>query len=207
MTDRHSALHDNWPEARTLLSTSMGRNNSSVANNETTVGSWDTETDSAAELDFLLDRVNLWRVYKEVRGSLVHPRPIQIDKNVRIDRILVPNSKLLNLGWTHGIIGVEIKRSAVKIGPPIAQAMDYGRSIWTLPGGVSVWLDWVLIWPMGKLHSTVESICCQHRVGSAYSTDWDLLYLRSGTFNIINISRDGDIRIGTSPSGKKVGSR
>lgn len=182
-------------------------NRSTAVNNNVTIGPWTSEDASGAALDTVLEQADLWRVYAEVPGTLVQPRPTQIDKTVRIDRVLVPNANLMQLGWTHGVIGIEVKKSDVKIGPPIAQAMDYSRSVWKLPGGFSTWLDWVFIWPMGKTAEAVESICCQHRIGSAYSTDWDLLYLQSGHVNVINIRRSGEIIIGAAINGRKAGSR
>lgn len=97
-------------------------------NDSYTIGNWPTETESAAALDAVLDRVDLWKVYPEVTGTLSQPRPAQAQRSIRIDRVLVPNTRLLQLGWTHGVIGIEIKRSNIKIGPPIAQAMDYSRA-------------------------------------------------------------------------------
>lgn len=172
-----------------------------------TIGSWATEDESAAALDYALTAADLWKVYSEARGTLVQPRPGQVDKSMRIDRLLVPNKRLLDLGWTHGVVGIEVKRSGVKIGPPIAQAMDYSRSVWTLPGGISTWLNWVFIWPMGKLSNTVESICAQHRIGSARSTDWQLLHLQSGLTLLTINRRSGEVRIGGGGNGNRAGSR
>lgn len=171
-----------------------------------TDGDWGTEAESAAALDEALDAAGLWRVHKEVRGTLAHPRPSQIDKGMRIDRVLVPTARLIELGWQHGIVGIEIKKSGVKIGPPIAQAMDYSRTIWTLPGGFSVWLDWVFVWPMRGLFGPIESVCAQHRIGAASSTQWTPLHLKSGG-NILRINRDGSVQIGEGNNGRGAGSR
>ena len=172
-----------------------------------TSGSYLTEIDAAAALDAVLAECALWSVYREVCGSLCQPRPTQDDKGVRIDRVLVPNQRLISLGWNHGVIGIEIKRSGIKIGPPIAQAMDYSRSVWLLNGGIRVWLDWVFIWPLPAQHEAVASILAQNRIGSASSDQWSLLQLKSGEQNLIRISPSGDIRIGAGASGRKAGSR
>lgn len=176
-----------------------------------TIGQWSTESDSVAALDRVLRIGDLFRVYGEVKGTLVQPRPGQRDKGMRIDRLCTPTAKLLNLGWTFGAIGLEAKRSGEKIGPAIAQAMDYGRSVWELPGGMSAWLEYVFIWPMTRPAGTVESICAQHRIGHAHSTDWHALRLQVGAFNILDIHRNGDVHLGTAyalPSmGKGAGRR
>jgi hypothetical protein len=175
-----------------------------------TAGTWATEIEAAAAFDSFLNQCGLWSVYREVPGTLIQPRPSQADKGMRIDRILLPTPRLLALGWTHGAIGVEIKRSGVKIGPPIAQAMDYGRTVWRLDqlGGLRLWLDWVFIWPMTKRHGPIASVLAQNRIGSASSDAWTPLCLWSGEQNLIRIERDGTVAIGTAPAnGRKAGSR
>ena len=175
---------------------------------EITLGHWDTEIESCAALDDVLHEVGLWRIYSEVPGTLLQPRPAQTDVNVRIDRILTPRPELIKLGWPHGNIGIEAKRSGTKIGPPIAQAMDYLRSAWRLPGyNVRILLDWVFIWPMQRQGGTIASILAQQRIGSACSDRWTLLHLKSGEQNIIRVERDGTIDIGAGANGRKVGSR
>ena len=179
-------------------------------NDSYTTGTYLTEEDSAAALDSILLKCCLWSVYAEVKGVLCQPRQAQADKSVRIDRVLVPSPKLRELGWAHGVIGVEIKKSGVKIGPPIAQAMDYSRAIWTIEqlGGTRVWLDWVFIWPMPKQHETVASILSQNRIGSASSGNWVMLQLKSGEHNLIQIFHDGRIELGPAHvNGQKTGSR
>ena len=55
-----------------------------------------------------------------------------------MDRVLVPMRKLKEAGWSYGVIGIEAKRSDIKIGPAISQCLDYGRSLFELAGGVRV---------------------------------------------------------------------
>ena len=168
---------------------------------------YETEAASAAALDDLLHRTGLFRVHSEVRGTLLQPRPSQVDRGVRIDRILIPEQRLLDLGWKHGLVGIEIKRSGVKIGPPIAQAMDYTRAVWSLPYGFRVILDWVFVWPEDKQHGPLASLMAQNRVGTVTSTAWTLLQFNSGEQTLLHVSRDGTIRVGAGASGTRVGSR
>lgn len=173
-----------------------------------TVGHWDTEAGSAAALDAILEQAGLWTVYREVPGALSQPRPSQAGKALRIDRVLVPGGKLIKLGWAHGNIGIEIKRSGMKIGEPIAQAMDYSRAVWTLPqGGIKIWLDWVFIWPAPKQYGTIGSILAQNRIGCAYTSERAPLTLHNSGEHLLEIGRDGEIRIGAGRNGQKAGSR
>jgi len=184
---------------------------------EFTFGDWATEKDSAAAFDLAVP-TDLFVVYREVWGVLIQPRPAQADrrsepdqgeqKKMRIDRVLVPTSRLLDLGWNFGVVGCELKRSGEKIGPAIAQAMDYSRSVFTLePSRFRVWLDYVFIWPMEKQGSTIGSICAQQRIGSALSTRYCRFALKSGETSILDVQRDGRIRVGGVQAGAKVGSR
>lgn len=179
-------------------------------NDSYTTGAYATEADAATALDEILLACGLWSVYAEVRGTPCQPRPAQTAKNLRIDRLLVPNPRLRDLGWAHGVIGIEIKKSGAKIGEPIAQAMDYSRALWTVTqlGGIRVWADWVFIWPMPKQNGTVASILCQNRIGSATTDNWNLLQLKSGEHNLIKVGRDGVIEMGHAiVNGQKAGSR
>ena len=94
----------------------------SYASDSLTTGGWSTEEASASAFDERIRRIGLFRVYLEVEGTLIQPRPCQREKTVRIDRLLVPTEALLALGWKHQTVGVEIKRSGLPIGPPMTQA-------------------------------------------------------------------------------------
>lgn len=176
--------------------------------NETS-GNWLTEADSASALDRRLASHNLWTVYREVPGVLLQPRPGQVDKSVRIDRVLIPNERLHAAGWRHGAIGIEVKRSGVKLGPPLAQAMDYTRAAWTIAEarGISVLLSMVFVWPMPKQYGPLASLLIHNRIGSASFSKWTSLYLQFGDETILHVDQAGEFRLGTIDSGRKVGSR
>lgn len=167
-----------------------------------------TEEQAAAALDAAVTATGLFTIHKEVRGTLTQPRPGQVDKGVRIDRILIPNQALIDLGWRHGIVGVEIKRSGVKLGPALAQAMDYTRCTFTLDGGdFLVVPTWVLVWPAETEHGPLASLMAQSRVGIADANQWATLRFRIGEVTLLHISSTGEVRIGSQSTGRKVGSR
>ena len=178
------------------------------ANDWLTTGDWRDETASTAALDRVLSELGLWKVYREVSGVLLQPRPYQAaQRGLRIDRLLLPTTRLLDLGWTHGAIGIECKRSGVKIGPPLAQLVDYSRAVWVLPeNGIRVWCDWVFLWSMERQHGPLASFLAQNRIGCARSNGWNRLQLKCGETNLIRIT-DDDIQIGAGVVGTKVGSR
>lgn len=168
---------------------------------------YDTELLSAAAFDEAVTGTRLFKLHREVCGTLLQPRPGQVDKGMRIDRVLVPTDRLLEEGWQHGIVGVEVKRNSTKMGPAIAQAMDYARSVWTLPHNYQVVLSWVFIWPMSSdVFGPIASILAQNRVGSATSDHWTPLQLKSGS-NVLRVLRDGRLLIGNGTNGHRAGSR
>lgn len=167
-----------------------------------------TETENATAFDQTIEATGLFTAYPEVPGTLTQPKPGQVVKSVRIDRILVPTQTLLDHGWGHGIIGVEIKRNDAHLGRAVAQAMDYTRAIWTLPGSnFAVATPWVFIYPFDKQHGDIASLMAQNRVGTASANDWAVLRFNSGEANILHLSNTGELRIGAGSSGRKVGSR
>ena len=173
-----------------------------------TAGHWLTEEASAAAFDAAIgDRY--WRVYPEVTGTLTQPRPCQERKEMRIDRILTPSAELIRLGWRHGSIGVELKKSGIKLGEPVAQAMDYSRSVWTLKdaGHTRIWLDYVFIWPMPKQGHLAASILAQNRIGSATPMG-DGVHFKAGECKIVYVYPNGEIDLpGYTAPGAKAGSR
>lgn len=167
-----------------------------------------TEAHNGLVIDYVIDSTALFTSHPEVPGTLIQPRPGQRDKGMRIDRLLVPTQKLVDLGWRHGIIGIEIKPTNVKLGPPLAQAMDYSRTAFTLPGGgFQVVPSWVFVFPFEKEHGPLASVMAQNRVGTATISKWSLLTLRCGEATILHIANDGTVRVGTHTVGNKAGSR
>ena len=173
----------------------------------TTAPTFTTEAETCTAFDDIIAHPGLFTSNADVRGTLLQPRPGQVDKSVRIDRILLPTVQLLDLGWRHGIIGVELKRSGIKIGPAIAQAMDYTRSVFTLAAGYQVVPSMVFLFPLEKQHGPLASVLAQQRIGAAQTTRGSLLHLTSGEMNILHVANTGEVRIGAQSSGTKVGSR
>lgn len=148
--------------------------------------------------------------YGETRNLLTQPKLCQELKTPRIDRLLIPKLSLIRLGWDHGAIGIECKKSGDKIGRPIAQMLDYNRATWHVRNHPGVWfmLQGVFLWPLEKTSGPLASILSQHRVGSAESTPYSTLRLCTGEHTVLDVRIDGTVRIGDWTSGgRKTGSR
>lgn len=174
-----------------------------------TGGEWDTEEAAWEHFDLMLDKCKAFAVHKEVRGEYLQPRLATEEKNARIDRILIPRAGAIEAGWRDGAIGVEGKRSGMKIGRLVSQAMDYSRCIWELDNGVPgllLMVRWVFIFPVSRQYEDLESIMCQNRIGYVTS------YNRTVSFNCgaqhgIVINDDGSLRTTKLLMGRKRGSR
>lgn len=192
---------------RVTLADAIGVQTAEGHDSWSTTGSWDTESASASAFDHLIEATGMFRVYREVSGTLIQPRAGQVNRGLRIDRILAPAPALVLQGWAHGAIGVELKRSGVKIGPPLAQAMDYVRGTWEVAG---VWLQLsaVFLWPMRKQSGPLASLMAHQRIGSVSQSGPDQLKFSLGEEVIFAMNTYTGIRTSPRPrAGTKVGSR
>ena len=136
-----------------------------------------------------------------------------IKQAYRIDRILVPTQKLYDSGWTKGLIGVEIKRSKIKAGPPISQMFDYLRCVWNSPKNIKVMLDYVFLFPLEKTAGTIASIMAQNRAGSCSlrygeASEWRRLEFFIGEQKVLTHYLNTDrVDIGNLIVGNRTGSR
>lgn len=191
----HAAISDAEPDPSRL-----------VDDGWRTCGLWETEEASCAALDEIVERSGLFTIRREVRGYYLQPRLEQEVKTPRIDRILFPTPRLKDLGWAHGPIGIECKRSGCKTGPPLAQLFDYSRAAWDIAGTV-VMPKFFFLWPMHKVHGPLASIMAQNRVGTAETGPWCPLKLSCGEQILLRIDPHGQPRIGIGAHGRKAGSR
>lgn len=173
-----------------------------------TSGEWDNEVESAAELDRRISASELFHSYSEVCGYYIQPRFDSELKTPRIDRLLLPSQKLLRLGWKLGPVGIECKKSKMKLGPIVAQAMDYTRAIFTIPTTQNpTYCRWIFIWPLNEFMGDIASVMSQHRIGGAYGHSFTHLNLKTGAGpNALEFS-EGHVSLGNVRCGQKTGSR
>lgn len=178
-----------------------------------TTGDFATEDESKADFDRRVEESGCFRSYPEVWGYYTQPRIdaliTQADKRPRIDRILVPTKKLYDAGWVHGIIGVECKESGKKIGPVIAQAMDYCRAMFILqPHNLRIGISWVFVWPCDTIYCSTASLMAQHCIGEAHPDTYNILKFASCGVSLMYVERDGRLTVNQKFNrGGRVGSR
>lgn len=175
-----------------------------------TCGEYATEQDSVAALLPIINRDH-WLVRQEVSGWLLQPRiDTEGSGKTRIDIVLQPTRLVMEAGWRYGMIGLECKRSGVKLGRVISQAMDYTRCVWEMPSGIDVMTRMVFIWRCDNVKSDIESVMIQHRIGIACLCHrGNRLRLRVGETVVYEDLGPGlGARIArTIPGGRKAGSR
>lgn len=145
-----------------------------------TLGNYKTEIETAAGFDAAFERhlSKQFRCYWECPGQVVHKPHGTIVKGVIIDRILMPTNGLIDSGFAPQPIGVELKKSGVKSGRPLAQCMDNRRCAFDLreaDGRVRVtgfMLDAVFLFPFKPPGGCLNSIIAQNRVGGM-AIDYD----------------------------------
>jgi len=118
-----------------------------------------TEAAALDAFDLIIKRhSHAFAVYREIKGSLLQPRPNTGGFGpLIIDRIVVPKQPVIDAGWVFGPFGVE----ANGLGKPVAQAQDYSRAAFQMPASfrhATIMLQW----------GDIGSIAAQSRIGLAH---------------------------------------
>lgn len=173
-----------------------------------TAGDYPNEDASCVAFDDIVGRSGLFRIYTKPEGFYLQPRLGVPLKHPEIDRLLVPTRTLINRGWDHGALGIEVKRSGMKIGKPLNQLLDYSRAVWKMPGRLWLMCEWYFLWPCPYQFGPLGSIQAQQRVGGAEPDRWGgVIFSTSVMPVLLHIHADGSVDIGPGLNGRKVGSR
>lgn len=145
-----------------------------------TIGNYADEKAACDAFDAAVDD-QYWWVRKEAWGKIVNldPHPLTQEKTKnRIDRVMIPKKKCVDEGWTLGVVGVEIKKSGVPLGPVASQMLDYRRCVWNVesPGSpglfIPIVLSKVFLFPVfGCGGGPFSSVMAQQRIGFARIED------------------------------------
>lgn len=141
-----------------------------------TCGMYKTEIDACREFDSIIDGTGLFTIAREVLATPMDTDDWRLAKRGRLDRALMPTHLAIDRGWQLGAIGVEVKRSQVKAGPPMAQARDYRRSWLQIDSRQAFRISFAFLFPYrpaggGMAYSLMHS----DRVGGAYIKDGELV--------------------------------
>lgn len=174
-----------------------------------TSGDYETEDDATEYVDNLLSTAtDLFVVYKQVEGAFRSTRIGR--KGMLIDRVLWPKRHLIDLGWNHGAVGIEIKKSDHPVGDLVNQASDYVESMWHLPAsGVRFSLNAVFVFPSFEYHGALASVMAARRIGHVAERNGRLM-LSLNHSRLLDYWTNEGWRIGSSPNvrcGMKAGSR
>lgn len=175
-------------------------------------GHWDNEKDSVIFLSDLLKSSGLFSIYNEVEGNLTSFDPFREYKTMRIDMIALPKAQMINRGWPAGAIGIECKKSKIKINHAFVQAEDYSRTVWRLKTGFLMMCQFYFLWPYRQTHGFMASQMAQKRIGtlshSENSFKGPKLQAFCGETKVFNYYfKTDELEIGNLNFGFKSGSR
>lgn len=168
-------------------------------------GAYTTEKQATEALDDLILPLGLFEVYSEVCGKYIAQRPGIEASTPRIDRVFMPTAALLDLGWSLPI-GVECKRSGTKLGPAVAQAIDYTWAEFKVYGQ-TVYLQYIFLWPLPTQFGPIASVMDQNRIGSLNVDSYHKIKFAGSFGNILSIDGQGEISMCQPKNGRKMGSR
>jgi len=179
-----------------------------------TCGDFENEVDSAKAFDEVAEKSSLFKIWKEVTGEIIQPLSgMENKEHFRIDRILLPTEKLRGTGWNKGLIGIEIKKSHIKVGPPLSQMLDYLRCAWYGANNVKVLLDYCFLWPLEKCGGPIASIMAQNHIGGCClqyppESEWHRFVFHVGEQYLIEYKLNADVvTVKNLNFGKRTGSR
>jgi len=177
---------------------------------ELTVGNYAIEADACKAFDQFVEQVpHLFGAYAEVEGYYLNRRVGVALSEPRIDRILIPKGPVVEAGWTHGPIGVEIKKSGIKAGRAVSQSLDYLNAAFRIEAGFRprLILESCFIFPLDSTSGMAGSIMAQHRVGCAHFNHRGSLVFTVGGMRAIEVYSSGNVFARELPMGRKAGSR
>lgn len=126
-------------------------------------------------------------VIPECSGRPLVSSPFDIQQGLRIDRVLMPSPALRRAGWLHGAIGVEIKASGKKLGPIVAQCVDYIHAAFEIKPGFHVPLGFVFVFPARPPMGDIESVMAQNRIGTCLAAPLGPIVFHRGSTRIVSI--------------------
>jgi hypothetical protein len=171
-----------------------------------TCGCFAFEADAEEYVASMLQRSGLFLVYRQVRGRPLAHHHFQRTGDLRADVLLVPDKPLIRLGWSGGAIVIEVKRSGEKLGPGLNQLLDYMNAAWLIGGGVPVVPSFGFLFPAPQQHGPLASIMAHQHIGTAWFED-DELKLYAGESKVMSVRGNGEVDLGSTDFGRKLGAR
>lgn len=138
---------------------------------QTTIGNYASESEGEQVLDSILASVpNDLVVFPQAIGQVIQPRHGTAQTTVQADRLVVPKRSAIDKGWDLGAVVIECKPPGEKLGPVVAQCIDYLRSAYELRASkVVVIPQYAFIWQTPSLISgDIASMMAQNRIGGMF---------------------------------------
>ena len=171
-----------------------------------TYGDWADERDAEDAFCAFCKDAGAFEVHRQVAGEPLWKRFTQAHQSVRADVLLLPLPALVSAGWGCGALVIEVKRSGEKIGHGCSQLIDYTNAVFFLPTGVAVVPAFGFLFPALKQHGRMASLMAHQRIGTAMIR-YGKLELCCGECRVLTVGQSGEINVGATDFGRKLGSR
>ena len=167
-----------------------------MAESQCTCGNFNPETEAEKFFDSHINPEYFYNE-KQVKGRrLYDDKPIVggNGQNLIPDRILYPTHKAYSDGWIYGPIGIEIKKSGIKLGPVFAQVLEQRQSIYRSEylHGARVMPLLFAIFPADKIMNNLGSISVTQSILScSYKSYNKCLKFYAGNIGVLSIGKNG----------------
>ena len=162
-----------------------------------TCGYFSTEAIACEFFDKFMAGNQFFVPESEVQGRRLYDAqpidPAASWQGLRIDRILHPTINAVQAGWQHGPIGVEIKKSGIKLGGVVAQVAEHRTTVFRskLMNNTRIMPILFSIFPAERLLGDIASVCAQSNILTCcYNKYQNCLKFTSPSANCLEIFKD-----------------
>lgn len=171
---------------------------SSCSLGQTTCNNFQTEKEAEQFFDSCVNS-DFFVAEKQVKGRRIYDdKPQKADQqngqNLKPDRILYPTKLAFDSGWKWGPIGVEIKKSDIKVGPVFTQVLEQRQALYYSKHlhGARIMPMIFAIFPTEQIKYDIHSISERQLIVSCrYNDKYRQLQFCTHSRNILSISEDG----------------
>ena len=176
-----------------------------------TYDGWPDEKAAQAFLVDFLTGNRYFEVRSQVGGVPWASHVFQRAQTVRADILLLPRKNADEVGWNHGALIIEIKKSGTKLGPPLSQLLDY-MNCHFLVNGIAIMPSYGFLFPALSPHGPLASLMTHQHIGTATlrkcgGETYQELALKCGETTILAFNADKTIQVRKPEVGHRFGSR
>jgi len=176
-----------------------------MASSQCTSGNFKLEIDAERFFDSVINETYFFNEKQVVGRRLFDDKPINREENGQNlipDRILHPTQEAFKSGWKWGPIGVELKKSNIKLGPVFGQVLEQRQSVYLSKHLYYTRIMPLLfaIFPVEEIKHNLHSISMTQLILSCTYKQYNrVLKFSSGNVFVLSLGESG---IETNPNWK-----